>query len=154
VMEVNGHRPPNPIVCNRLLASAADRSPSLVVARGAERRTLNVRLMPLQDLVRQKLGVTLLEGSPQAAKRAGVPGEDGLYIEEVDKNGPADLARLQRGYVVAAIEGQKTTSLRSLAVVLAEAKRGDTVNLTVVVPRRLGSSFVEFRQGTVEVQVR
>jgi S1-C subfamily serine protease len=125
-----------------------------MVSRGGERRTLKVQLMPLEDLVHQKLGFTLLEGTSKTAKRPGIPGGEGLYIDGIEKNGPADLAQLERGYVVTAIEGQKASSLKSVAVVLAEMKKGETVHLTVVVPRRLGSRYVEFRQGTVEVQVR
>jgi len=154
LLEVNGHRPQNPMVCNRLLVSGENHSCSLVVARGSEHRTFNVRLMSLEDLVREKLGLTLLEGAPKPARQVTVPVSESLYIEEVDKKGPADVAGLQRGYMVTAIEGQKANSLRAVAVVLAEAKKGDTVNLSLVVPRRLGSSYVEFRQGTVAVEVR
>jgi hypothetical protein len=41
-----------------------------------------------------------------------------------------------------------------VAVALSELNKGDAVHLTVIIPRRIGSSFVEFRQGTVEIQVR
>jgi S1-C subfamily serine protease len=133
--------------------ASGEHAPTVVVARGAERRTLRVQLMPLEDLVHQKLGLTLQEGATKTGKRS-TPAADGLYIDAVDKNGPADQAQLERGYVVTAIEGQKTTSLKSLAVILAETKRGDAVHLNIVIPRRLGTRYVELRQGTFEVQVR
>lgn len=154
VLQVNGQTPRNSITCNRLLAAVEEHRPTLVVARGGERQTLRIQLMPLEDLVHQKLGLALLEGTPKTARWRGLPEGEGLYIDAVEKNGPADRAQLERGFVVTAIEGIKATSLKAVAVALSELKRGDTVNLTVVVPRRLGASYVEFRQGTVAVPVR
>lgn len=154
VLQVNGQTPRNPITCNRLLVAAGDHRATLVVARGGERQTVQVQFMPLEDLVHQKLGLTMLETSPKTTRRLGVPGAEGLYVESVEKNGPADHAQLERGFVVTAIEGQKATSLKAVAVVLSELKRGDKVNLTVMVPRRLGSSYLEVRQGTVTIEVR
>jgi S1-C subfamily serine protease len=153
ILQVNGQTPHNAIVYNHMLVASGEHAPTVVVARGAERRTLRVQLMPLEDLVHQKLGLTLQEGATKTGKRS-TPAADGLYIDAVDKNGPADQAQLERGYVVTAIEGQKTTSLKSLAVILAETKRGDAVHLNIVIPRRLGTRYVELRQGTFEVQVR
>ena len=72
----------------------------------------------------------------------------------MEKNSPPDQAQFQRGYIVTGIEGQKATHPRVVAVALADTKSGDSVHLMVIIPRRIGSSFVEFRQGTVEVQVR
>jgi len=154
LLQVNGQAPRNPIACNRLLVSAPERSPSLLVARGSEHRTVTVHLLHLEDLIHQKLGLTLLEGTLKKGQSSGLAASEGLVIGAVEKNGPADLAQLQRGYVVTAIEDQKATSLKAIAVVLSEIKKGDPVHLTVVVPRRLGSSYVELRQGTAEVQVR
>jgi hypothetical protein len=61
---------------------------------------------------------------------------------------------LQRGFLLAAIQGQTVQNLNSVAAVLAGRNTGETVELSVIVPRRLGSSFVEFQQGTAEVKVR
>jgi len=154
VLQVQGQRPRNAIAFDRLLVEAQERSPSIVIGKGMERRTVKIQLMPLEDLIHLKLGVTLLEGTPKAARRLGLTGNEGLYIEEVEKNGPAERAALQRGYLVTSIEDQKATSLKGVAVVLSELKKGDRIKLGVVVPRRLGSSFVEFHQGTVQIEVR
>jgi S1-C subfamily serine protease len=55
--------------------------------------------------------------------------------------------------LLAAVDGQNAASLRNLAEALSNKKKGQTVELTVVVPRRLGG-YVELHQGTVELDVR
>ena len=154
LLQINGEKPNNLISVNRLLIADPERPVSVMVARGGERRTVKVRLMPLEELIRQKLGLTLLEATPRTAQRLGIRAGEGLFVEDVEKNGPADQAQLQRGYIVTAIEGQKATQPRVVALALAESKKGDPIHLVVIVPRRIGSSFVEFRQGTVEIQAR
>jgi len=154
LLQINGETPNNLISLTRLLVADPERAVRLAIMRASERRTLQVRLMPLQDLVRQKLGLTLLEATPRTAQRLGIRPGEGLFVEDVEKGGPADQAQFQRGYIVTAIEGQKATHPRVVAVALSELNKGDAVHLTVIIPRRIGSSFVEFRQGTVEIQVR
>ena len=41
-----------------------------------------------------------------------------------------------------------------MAGVLAGKARGETVHLGVVVPRRIGAAFLEFRQGVAEIRLR
>ncbi|HWH71922.1 MAG TPA: PDZ domain-containing protein, partial [Candidatus Sulfotelmatobacter sp.] len=154
ILEVNGRTPPSLIACSRLLGSAPDHKVRLLVARGTERRTFTVSLLPFEDLIRQKLGLTLLEVSSQTAARLGIQAGEALFIEAVEKNSPAERAQLQRGYLLAAIDGQSTPELRAVAELLADKKKGETIQLTVAVPRRLGANYVEFPHGIVEVQVR
>jgi len=154
LLQINGEKPHNLISVTRLLVTDPEQPVNVTVGRGGEHRTLKVRLMPLEDLIRQKLGLTLLEATPRTAQRLGIRPGEGLFVEDVEKNGPADQAQLQRGYIVTAIEGQKATHPRIVALALAESNKGDPVHLTVIVPRRIGTSFVEFRQGTVEIQAR
>lgn len=154
LLQINGKQPRNMISVTRLVVADPQNPVNVTVSSDGERRTLKVRLMPLEDLIRQKLGLTLLEATPRTAQRLGIRPGEGLFVEDVEKESPADLAQLQRGYIVTAIEGQKATHARVVAVAVAESNKGDAVHLTVIVPRRIGSSFVEFRQGTVEIQVR
>jgi S1-C subfamily serine protease len=154
LLEVNSRAAVSLLACNRLLCTPTDHQVSLVVGRDNERRTLAVRLLPFEELIRQKLGLTLLEVTPQTAQRLGIRAGQNLYIEEVEKNGPAEKAQLQPGFLLAAVDGQSTPDLRSVTGVLTQKQKGDSVRLTVVVPRRLGGSYMEFRQGTAEVVVR
>jgi S1-C subfamily serine protease len=152
VLQVNGKTPQSLIECNRLLA-AADRSPSLTIERGGARLTFSVRLLSFEDLVRHKLGMTVLEITPQSAAGLGVRPGEALFVEEVEKGSPADHAQIQRGYLLAAVGDQNAASLRNVAEALANTKKGESVRLTVVVPRRLGAS-VRLQQGFVDLAVR
>jgi S1-C subfamily serine protease len=154
LLEVNGNPAQSLMSYNRLLGAATNQPAILLVKRDGERQTLKVKLMPIEDLIRQKLGLTLLEAPPQQARGLGIQPGQGLFIEEVEKGSPAARAELQRGFFLAAIDGQMASDLRVLTEVLAAKEQGDKVRLGVVVPRRLGASFIEFQQGTVEIEVR
>jgi serine protease Do len=154
IVEVNGQKPTGVISFNRLLGGGQKNDVRLVVNRGAERRNVKVQLVPFEDLIRQKLGLTLLELTAQTAARLGVRAGQGLFIEEVEKNGPADRAKLQRGYLLAEIDGRTLENLFTAADILSDKSKGDRAKLTVVVPFRRGAGFVEYRQGAAEVEVR
>ena len=63
-------------------------------------------------------------------------------------------AGLQRGFILSSIDGESPGELKRVAQMLADKKKGDTVNLTLIVPRRLDARFIEYTQGTVNVEVR
>jgi serine protease Do len=153
-LEVNGRKAATLISCNHLLCLDTNHTASLKVARGTERPSLSVKLVPFEDLIQQKLGLTLLEVTPQTAQRLGIRAGENLYIEQVEKGGPAERAQLQPGYLLRAIDGQSAAELRAVTSVLTQKQKGDAVHLTVVVPRRLGASYVQFQQGTVDVVLR
>jgi S1-C subfamily serine protease len=154
VLEINGQTPRSLISGNRLLTTGQNHRPLLAVKRGGERRDVAVQLMPLEDLIRQRLGLTLVEVPAQTAERLGVQAGEALYIDEVEKNGPAERAHLQRGYFVVGVDEASATKLRNIAGVLAGKAKGDPVRLSVIAPRRLGGNFMELHQATVEVNVR
>ncbi|PWU10727.1 MAG: hypothetical protein C5B50_24850 [Verrucomicrobia bacterium] len=153
VLQVNGQAVPAPMVFNRLVSQSPEHEVNFKVRRGAEQQTIKVHMLSFPDLIRQKLGFTLLELTPQTAGRMGVKAGESLFIEEVEKNGPADRAELQRGYLLASIDGQTTSEIKAAATILAGKKKGEQAELTVVVPRRI-ANFIEFRQGTVQATVR
>jgi S1-C subfamily serine protease len=72
----------------------------------------------------------------------------------VEKNGPADKAHLQRGFLVTGIEGQSVSDFKSVGEIVCSKKPGDSLQVAVIAPRRLGAGYVEFRQGTVALNVR
>jgi C-terminal processing protease CtpA/Prc len=90
----------------------------------------------------------------QTAERLGIQAGERLFIEEVEKDGPADRAKLQKGFLLAGLDGQNTGEVRAVAELLFAKKKGEPVQLLVIVPRQLGTRYVEFRQATVEVVVR
>jgi serine protease Do len=155
IVQVNGGIPRDLVDFNRLVTANKNHAAALQVEQNGERRTLKAQLVPFDDLISQKLGLLLLNLTPQtAATFRAKPGE-GLFIEEVKKNGPAEKAQLQRGFLVTAIDGRSTGNLMNVADVLSTKKSGDGVTLTVVVPPRTApNNSGENRQGTVVVTVR
>ncbi len=154
VLQLNGKAPTGLIDFNRRLCAAEDRPSQLVVKHGNERKTMQIELLKLENLARQKLGLSLLELSRGTAERLGIRSGENLYIEEVEAGSPGARANLQRGQLLAGINGQPTGDLRALAAALAGVKKGDKARLSVIVPRRFGGGYVEFRQGTVDIELR
>jgi S1-C subfamily serine protease len=77
-----------------------------------------------------------------------------LFIEQVERNGPADKAQLRPGFLLTGLDDQPAGDLNRVAKILSQMKAGDRVRLTVAVPLRIGNSYGGFRQGTAEVTVR
>jgi serine protease Do len=152
LLQVNGRTPQNLIACNRLLVTG-DRSPVLTVDHAGQRRNFSVRLLSFDDVVRHRLGLTLLEINAQAASGLGVQPGEALFIEEVEKGSPADRAQIQRGFLLAALDNRTTATLRDVAEVLSSRKKGETVRLTLIVPRRL-RGYVQLERGAVDLEVR
>jgi S1-C subfamily serine protease len=105
------------------------------------------------DLIREKLGLTLEDLTPQLATRYGLGAADGFVITGVLSGGPAAAARLERGILVAAIDGQSPPDLTAVAKLLYAKKTGDRVLLDVWVRERMGN-FIGLRRGTVELATR
>lgn len=154
VVLVNGQAPTGVISFNRWLAKTNSVDNRLVVSRGGERLTVSVRLLPLADLVRQKLGVTLRELDATTASRVGLTAGDAMLVEEVERDGPAARAGLQKGNLVTALDGQAARGMRLVADGLLEKKKGDSVQLLLVSRRQLAPGYVEARQVPVEVKTR
>ena len=153
VVEVNGKAAESLVSFNRMLVANTNSQSRLTVQRGADTLKLAVNLVPFEEVIRQKLGITLLEPNAQTARQLGVNPGDGLYVEEVDPDGPAGLAKLQRGIIITGIDKVKALEIRIVGERLSSCKRGESVTLSLIVPRRVGN-FVEFRQGTVDLKVR
>ena len=58
------------------------------------------------------------------------------------------------GVLLTAIDGQAVGDLLNAAILLSAKKPGETAQLAVVVPRRLGNNYTELRPGTVAVTTR
>ncbi len=154
ILNINGEATDGLVSYNRLLAGASNREARIQYLRGSQTGTATVRLVPFEDVIRQKIGLTLLEPSAQAAQRFGINPGEGLFIENVEAGSPAARAGLERGYLLTAVDGNTAQELRIVGEALSGKNKDDQVRLTVVIPRRLGSSYVEFRQGTVELKIR
>lgn len=141
ILQVDSQPVSNLIGFTKLVAASGRNNLNLMVGQNQDRRAVRVTLVPFPDLIRQKLGLDL-----------GAPSPQGLLISEVETNSPADRAQLQRGFLLTAVDGQPARDLWKVGNLLTTKQTGETVLLTVVVPRRPGGGYA--RQGTTTLQVR
>jgi serine protease Do len=166
VMDVNGKSPRRFIEFIRELVDAGPtRTVPVTIQRGAERKTVNIRLVREStffnsELVRKKIGLTIEDLTPQIAETLGLGEKRGVLITEVDRDSPAARAGLQKNMIITTVDGQVTwrekqpaPSYVSVAKALYAKKKGETSQLEVIVPRRRGR-YIEFQQAKVDVAVR
>ena len=153
VLTIDGEPPQGLIAASRLLSAAPAHKVTLQISRGKEHQSIPVQMVSFENLVRQRLGLTLRELTAPEAKKLGITVGQTLLVEEIEKGSPAERAQLQRGYLVASMDGKNVGQVRLLAELLAEKKRGEILRLGLIAPRRLGG-YMEFRKGTVEIEVR
>ena len=159
ILQINGKIPTGFIDFNRELLAAKESKPVALLIQGdRERRTVNVRMVAEKtffngDLVRQKIGASVQDLTPQLASQLAFGNIEGVLIGGVDRGGPAAGADLDSGMLITIIDGQATPNVVAAAKMLYARKKGDKTKLAVVFPRRRGP-FIEYRQGTIELQVR
>ena len=137
----------------RVTTSPAQRVTFTIDDQG-RRRSLSVQMLTLNDLVRAKVGMAFTNLTPPVAASFRVSPGQGLLVAAIEKDGPGDRAQLQPGLLLTGIDGQSTGDLLNAAIVLSAKKSGDTAQLAVVVPRRVGGNYTELRPGTASVTVR
>jgi S1-C subfamily serine protease len=159
ILQINGKTPRSFIDFTRELVDAKDkRDLSLLVQRGSERKTLKVRMVPEksffnEELVRRRLGASLQELTPELAQGLGLRNVQGLLVGGVDRGSPAAAAELQKGMLIAGIDGQSTTDLVTAAKVVYAKSKGERVQVEFFAPRQRGV-FIDLWHGTVEMTVR
>ena len=159
ILQINGRTPRSFIDFTQELANAKDRRDlSLLIQRGADRRSLTLRLVPEKsffnaDLIRKKIGASLQELTSDLAHGLGLSSVQGLLISGVDQGGPFAAAELERGMLINSIDGQNTSDLVAAAKMLYSKAKGEKVHFEILAPRQRGR-FLELRQGTVDVTVR
>jgi len=153
IVQVNGKRPKDFFDGTELISQSPKKEAALTVQRGNDRRTLTVKLAPLAEVVRQKIGLSVQELTPELAAKFGYGVGDGLLVANVEDRGPAAQADVQTGYLITALDRQRTLNLLNAAEVLAAKKQGDAVELGLAVWQQRGP-FASRREGTVTVRVR
>ncbi|MGN1020284.1 MAG: S1C family serine protease [Aristaeellaceae bacterium] len=78
-----------------------------------------------------RLGVTItnMNTSSSALRNGDLP--NGVYIREVEKDGPADKAGLQAGDIIVDVNDTVITSSSQLQEIIAASKEGDVLHLKV-----------------------
>jgi serine protease Do len=158
ILQVNGKAPRSFIDFTDLLAARAGSEVTLAIRRGAARKDISVRLVPEKSvfnagMIRDKLGLSLEELTPQLAARYGLGASDAFLVTGVQSDSPAAGAGLQGGILVTAIDGQLPADLSAAAKLLYAKKKGDPVQLGIAFQQRMGN-FNVLRQGAVELAAR
>jgi S1-C subfamily serine protease len=154
IMEVNGKAPRTLIECNELICASAD-SEVVIKSKSGARATLHrVTLVPFDELISRKLGLSIVFLGNDSDLRSRISGRAGVYINQVEHNGPAAKAGLKAGMLLVGVGGQKARDLLAVANAVSSTHTGDVLPLTVVEPKRVGAAFVRYQQRVVRVTVR
>ena len=83
------------------------------------------------SVARGWLGVQMQPLTPALAKAVGRSDADGVLIDEVQPNSPAEKAKLKQGDVITAFDRKPVKQPRDLAVAVADTRAGNSVPVTV-----------------------
>jgi len=167
ILQLNGAPPKGFIDFTRQLVEdgAKNYSSRLLIQRANERRTVNVQLVPEKtffnpQLIQRKTGLAVDEITAEEAHALGINDTRGAVVTSVERDSPAAKAGFQRGMIITAadgqttyFEGQEAPVYVPLARVLHAKKKGDRVQLDIMVPRRSGP-YMTLQQAKVALTVR
>ncbi len=154
VIRVNNLTPKSVFMLNREILNSADRSEvQLQLRRSGVIRTAAVKLQPEQSvfnakLIRQKLGIGVREMSAADIARLRLPIPAGYVVSDIDQGSPADHAGFQQGLIIEGVDGQIPDSIVAFARLVSAKKRGETVQMALIVPGRV------FQRAKAELKVR
>jgi serine protease Do len=159
IVELDGQAPRSYIHFMRvLMETKGERASRLTVQRGRQRQALSLRLLPEtdyfnSDLVRERSGAEVQELTRDLARSLGSLEITGILVSRVERNSPAATAELERGMVIASIDGQGVDTVTAAAKILQARGSGARVKLGLVVPARRGA-FLRVERGTVDLTLR
>ena len=149
------------IDCVQELLNSSNPGPiSLAYLRGNDRKSTQIKLIPLKDfftpeLIRQKTGLSLETLTPKLASQWGLSTTQGLLVTSVENDSPATRASLQRGLIIAAIGDQPVNDTVTAARILYSKKRGETVELSLIVEKSIRRfNLIEKSVGVAEIKIR
>ena len=154
IVEVNGKSPGSLIEFNQWLCSDADHEVTLTTRAGSEANVHQVAMVPFDQLISNKLGITIAFMGTESDARFRIPGRAGLYITDVEPGGPAHAAGLRTGMLLAELGGQEARNILSVANVVSATRSGEVLPITVVEPQRLGAGFMRYQPQAAQVAVR
>lgn len=94
-------------------------------------KTVIAQLKEHGTVSRGWLGVQMQPLTPALAKAIGRSGTDGVLIDEVQPDSPAEKAKLKQGDVITAFAKTPIKQPRDLAVAVANTSQGDSVPVTI-----------------------
>jgi serine protease Do len=152
LLRVNSTIPKSVFAVNRELFASGRKAVTMQVRRGNSAKNIVVRLVPEAeyfnaDLVRRKIGIALSPLTARDAARIGLNINGGFVVTEIEEGSPADHAGFQKGLIVEGIDGRAPDSVVTAAKWLGGKKKGEAVQLALIVPG-------PFRRAQVELKVR
>jgi serine protease Do len=157
ILRVNGHAPKGFIDFNQQLVNSEQPDVVLAVQSGAKSHDATVHLVPEKDvfnaaLIRTRLGLRLQKIDARLAQYLGLNSTDGFIVADVEADSPA-AKQLPTGSLVSAIDGQTPEDVMDAARLLFAKKKGEKVQLNVVLQQRQGR-VTYLVPTTVELAVR
>jgi S1-C subfamily serine protease len=153
ITRVNSTPPKSIFHLNREVMDTGEKKPvRFQVKRGRNIVDAAVDLLPENQhfnaaLIRQKIGLTLRELTAAELTRMRLDISGAFVVTAIQQGSPGDNAGFQQGLIIEGFDGQAVNSLVEAARILARKKRGETVQLAVIVPG-------PFRRATVQLKVR
>jgi Do/DeqQ family serine protease len=95
-------------------------------------RNVMTQLIDHGEVRRGRLGVTIQAITPELANTLGLGATNGALVSDVESNGPAASAGIERGDVITAINGETVKDSNTLRNKVAELGPGASVKVTVV----------------------
>ena len=79
-----------------------------------------------------RLGVEVLQISPELRKRLGAPADRGVLVDGVRANSPAAKAGIEVGDVIVRLDGDAAGSASDMLNAMSDRKKGDTIEVDVI----------------------
>ncbi len=147
------------IEMNRLLlAAGVGKDIALRIKRGGDTKDLKVRQIREEtffnvELIQKRLGASLQQLTPKLAENLGVGATSGLIVAGVEKDSPAAAAKLERRFIIQAIDRQPTPTIVAAARALHARGRGEKVTLSLVA-EQIEGRFIHSYMATTEAVLR
>jgi serine protease Do len=154
VVQINGKTPRSVVDFNEQVVTGEGQTATLTVVENGRRRPVQVKMVPFEDLIRQRTGLTLQEITPQMAARLRLRDGQGLLIEKVERGSPAATAELKEGMLVTGFNQTEPRELRDVGLALIGGGTNETAKISVIIPQAVGSGLVQLRQGVAEIKLR
>jgi serine protease Do len=99
---------------------------------------------------RRFIGVTLQDLTPEQAESFGVKGGSGLWVAELDPEGPAKKAGIKVGDVIVKADGKTVETAAEISELLQDMKKGDKVRIEVVRDKKTMTFDIEIAEEEAE----
>ena len=158
IAQINGHAPKDFMDFNRQLRENPKLNFTLTVQRGAEQLDFHIKVLPFEEVFRQRMGVELRDLTPALVDQLGLGSLDGLdsglLVSRVEKGSPADKASLRDYFLINEIDGRPVRNTLDAFMVLSKMASGQSAEMAVLVPRTRGDVILGYQEGVTTLKLR